>query len=295
MQSTSDARAEHEQDTSDTPTIRGRKHWRCLWRKTLWNPALRRISGDWRWVWIACLLLPDDVTTGRIERDGEKLTSEEIADQAAVSLAETRAALEYFINKEMLEVAEDGCYVVLRYLEHQVHRTSIARAKRRANGVLSSSTSTSTSTSKGGGKRRKIVSDAVKAAREFGFELFWADYPRKVAKEAAAEVWLRMTDEQRKAARGAVLQHATKWALEGREDRVIPHAATWLNNKRWQDDLGEVPAAHRDQPWSEEDFAEHGLESDWTSYIDECSYEYGLERPWPRYAEWEAARRKAIE
>lgn len=73
------------------------------------------------------------------------------------------------------------------------------------------------------------------------FEQFWDRYPRRVAKKAALKIWMRMSDEQRRQAIAVIDDHTRMWIAEGRGTRTIPHATTWLNQERWEDEIGFVP------------------------------------------------------
>jgi len=71
------------------------------------------------------------------------------------------------------------------------------------------------------------------------FEAWWQAYPRKVARKEAARVYAAVL--KRKEAEPAELLaglHASvaAWRAEGRETKLIPYPATWLNQGRWQDD-----------------------------------------------------------
>lgn len=78
------------------------------------------------------------------------------------------------------------------------------------------------------------------------FDLFWNEYPRKVAKEDALkafkkhECWKHM-----EAIIPAVRKHrdSLDWTKEDR--RFVPHPATWLNGKRWQDESASPSQAHQ--------------------------------------------------
>lgn len=72
------------------------------------------------------------------------------------------------------------------------------------------------------------------------FAEFWAKYPRKVARKYASDCWRRLTAEQRAAALKAIEFHARAWEAEGRQQSVIPHASSWLNGWRWEDEI-EMP------------------------------------------------------
>lgn len=77
-----------------------------------------------------------------------------------------------------------------------------------------------------------------------GFAVFWHAYPNKKAKRAAERAWHKLQpNEQLQAVILASLQRATTSAQWLKEDgQFIPHPATWLNGRRWEDDLlpGEV-------------------------------------------------------
>jgi hypothetical protein len=78
------------------------------------------------------------------------------------------------------------------------------------------------------------------------FDAFWQSYPRRVARRAAEKAWSKLSDDEKSAALAAIQDHARYWRLTDRAQEVIPHAATWLNQARWEDELPAVakPARH---------------------------------------------------
>ena len=70
------------------------------------------------------------------------------------------------------------------------------------------------------------------------FERFWRSYPNKKAKEKARRAWNRIKpdlDLCRKMAAALELDKKShEWQKEG--GRYIPHPATWLNGRRWEDE-----------------------------------------------------------
>lgn len=82
------------------------------------------------------------------------------------------------------------------------------------------------------GKAKSITDDA--------FEAFWSKYPRKIAKANARKSWRRLV-------KTSELASKVIWALVaqirhhewGKRERLkfVPHAATWLNQERWEDEL----------------------------------------------------------
>lgn len=84
--------------------------------------------------------------------------------------------------------------------------------------------------------------------REAFDAVFWPNYPRKVAKHAARQSWQRIysrrlsykghEDLLGRIVKGLVWYVGEEWA--GRHLQVIPHAATWLNQRRWEDAFEDI-------------------------------------------------------
>ena len=67
------------------------------------------------------------------------------------------------------------------------------------------------------------------------FDEFWQAYPRKIGKGAARKAYaraLRITDHD--TIMGALSDQRP--AMEAKESKFIPHASTWLNQERWEDE-----------------------------------------------------------
>lgn len=69
------------------------------------------------------------------------------------------------------------------------------------------------------------------------FECFWAAYPRKTGKGAAHKAWqkLRPSHSLQQAILSAIADQKTSRQWLNENGRYIPHAATWLNQRRWDD------------------------------------------------------------
>ena len=72
------------------------------------------------------------------------------------------------------------------------------------------------------------------------FELFWAIYPRRINRLQARKAWEKIKDIPsidvlRKAIESQ--RQALKW---DEKPEYIPHASTWLNGRRWEDDTSTV-------------------------------------------------------
>ena len=67
-----------------------------------------------------------------------------------------------------------------------------------------------------------------------GFENFYQTYPRHVGRAKAEAAWHKLKPDQalRLTISAAIEQQRTNW----REPKFIPHPATWLNGRRWEDE-----------------------------------------------------------
>jgi hypothetical protein len=84
--------------------------------------------------------------------------------------------------------------------------------------------------------RNLNLKDLKEQDRSQDFEAFWKQYPRKDCKQDAQAAWKKLSDNERRLAFEDVPKRAAaNWA--GREREKLPHAATYLNQKRWIDDI----------------------------------------------------------
>ena len=86
------------------------------------------------------------------------------------------------------------------------------------------------------------------------FDIFWQAYPRKVNKQAAQKAFdkLKPSVELFKAIMSGLANHkkSKQWVKDG--GQFIPHASTWLNGKRWEDELEQAPAQQQPDKWDGE-------------------------------------------
>ena len=80
------------------------------------------------------------------------------------------------------------------------------------------------------------------------FDEFWSQYPKKIGKAAAGKSWrkIKPSAELHQTILAAVSAHKTtdQWTKDG--GKFIPHPATWLNQRRWEDEIETPSATHRD-------------------------------------------------
>lgn len=81
--------------------------------------------------------------------------------------------------------------------------------------------------------------EGTKESEPAGFADFWSAYPRKTAKPEAQKAFAKLNPDSELLSKllGAIaLQKLSgQWQSEG--GSFIPHPATWLNGRRWEDEL----------------------------------------------------------
>lgn len=75
------------------------------------------------------------------------------------------------------------------------------------------------------------------SATPVGFDNFWDAYPRKDGKAKAEKAYRTACREVSSRVLFLAAIELAKWhQIEGTDTKFIPHAATWLNGKRWTDE-----------------------------------------------------------
>jgi hypothetical protein len=91
------------------------------------------------------------------------------------------------------------------------------------------------------------------------FDEFWSLYPRKIAKATARKAWQKLSAEQQLMAAKAIDTHCQYWRAKETELEFIPHASTWLNGERYEDELIIEPRREKiDKKWM---FTNEGIEA----------------------------------
>lgn len=81
------------------------------------------------------------------------------------------------------------------------------------------------------------------------FNAFWAEYPKKKAKSTAYKAWAKVDPKLYDTIMTALAAQKAgeDWTKEN--GKFIPHATTWLNQERWEDELPQenhgLPAGYR--------------------------------------------------
>ena len=204
-------------------------------------------------IWLQLLLL-----AGRINQDGMLIISGAEIPYTESMLARAfdmpdeivEKAMAVFVEYAMVEIIDD-VYHVANWAKHQAvdgmdkirEQDRIRKQKERQRKKESTAQTKQATTDKTPLQRR--------------FDSFWKAYPKKVGKGAAEKAFAKakpddtLTEKMLSAVEAA--KRSSQWRKDG--GQYIPNPATWLNQKRWDDELPEE--AQMMQPT----LAERGLEN----------------------------------
>jgi hypothetical protein len=209
------------------------------------DPALRRCNHAEKGVWIdmLCLMWENDESRGVLITGSQPWSLEEVACAVGGNLDSTKGHLSSLLSKGVAKRRADGAIYCARMVRDEEKRRSTAqRVRNHRNACVTHDVT-----------HQPPVTLEVESEREDVHEdssleeqclLVYQEYPRKVGKPAAIS-------EIRKALKKVgfdVLSEATKGfarAVEGKEERYIPHPSTWFHQERYSDDPKTWGGNHR--------------------------------------------------
>lgn len=87
-------------------------------------------------------------------------------------------------------------------------------------------------------KARTVLADDT-------FEWFWKLYPNKKAKKDALIMWNRLESKEKTMAVDWLQKYLIYWKKKAIEKQFLPHPATWINGRRWEDNLSDDVAIQK--------------------------------------------------
>ena len=76
--------------------------------------------------------------------------------------------------------------------------------------------------------------------KEVTFEQFYNDYPRKVGRYNAEKSFKKLSNKDKFDAYNGLKNYLKYWKANETEKQFIPHPSTFINQKRWEDEI-EIP------------------------------------------------------
>ena len=87
------------------------------------------------------------------------------------------------------------------------------------------------------------------------FQTFWELYPRKVSRKTAEKAFNKLSRSEQEEALKALPNHIKYWQLKDTDKEFIPHASSWINQARYQDEIDLAPTIAKKPaiPWYSND------------------------------------------
>ena len=97
--------------------------------------------------------------------------------------------------------------------------------------------------------KRQLQKTTTKENGQTAFDQFWLAYPRKEKKQEARKAWQALKPCETLTAEivKALTQHKRQEQWQTR--KFIPHPATWLRARQWEDELAPESAGYKPQPF----------------------------------------------
>jgi hypothetical protein len=191
-----------------------------------------------------------------------------LANRARVTLEECEHALSRFMAPDKYSRTPDndgkriepisGGWQLLNYAKYREMRDHEARLEyqrewdrlHRNNDKKNPTESDASDKIRPGPTKAEAEADKPKPSRPSAsglngfFTLFWESYPRKKSKGRAEKAWIKLKPDEQLSRQilDAVERAKTSddWTRDG--GQYIPHPASWLNAKGWEDGFADEPA-----------------------------------------------------
>ncbi len=207
-------------------------------------PAFQFYPNDWSrdleehplevegaWIRICCKLWWSD-TRGELTR-----TYDQWGRILRVDTDHATRILTYLGQYHICDISvTDNAEVTVRsrrmYNEDKERRQAAERQRRKREREVSHDEVTDASSSSSSYFNKKTIS------LNGSFDVFYQTYPRHTGRKSAEKAWLKlMPDESLRQTmlKAIAVQKDTLW--RGLDIRYIPHPATWLNGRRWEDEV----------------------------------------------------------
>lgn len=214
--------------------------------------ALHRALLDWEWygdintcrLFVHLLLTANysgAKVKGRMVRRGQRLCSlQALASETGLSVQQARTALDHLKSTgEVTSAASpQGTVITVKNYDKYQSPTSLSTSNQQTTNKQSNKRLTNDQQTTSN-KNNNIPPISPKGeAYSDAFLSFWSAYPRKVGKGEAWKVWKRLRPDGVLVSlmlNAVALQRGSPaWERDG--GQYIPHPATWLRQRRWEDE-----------------------------------------------------------
>ena len=98
--------------------------------------------------------------------------------------------------------------------------------------------------------------------KDVTFEQFYNAYPRKVGRYTAEKSFKKLSNKDKNDAYKGLVNYLKYWKASETEKQFIPHPSTFINQKRWEDEI-EIPI-------EKQEFKKDATGRFFIAYCDKC-------------------------
>ncbi len=151
----------------------------------------------------------------RVERDGSPANIDDLAFLLSVSKSKVEYAVKVLCDKRLCWLANS----------ESSNPAGILGSPGQYNTIQDNS------------NQVKVKAKQSKSMDLEGFGGFWAEYPKKKSKQDARVAWKKIGPELKEVILEAVRKHKQTHDWVKENGQFVPNAATWLNGRRWEDEI----------------------------------------------------------
>ena len=209
----------------------------------LTDPKILQLSVTDRMCWVILLCYASVNDNGMITFLSEyQLMVSAGIDPMSEEWDRTKGVLNRFISLEMIRI-DNGLITILNWEKRQeTSLTPYERVKRHRARHKEDNADNENDNDRIRIDKNRIDKIRIKKDNDVSFDKFWKEYPRHVAKEKARSSFEKINPDAELLKKILLAIENQKKTDQWKKDKgqFIPHPATWLNQKRWEDEV-DVP------------------------------------------------------
>lgn len=208
-------------------------------------------------VWLHMLLMANHreakrQINGRViaVQPGQLITSRKsLAEKTGVNESKVERVLKMLQSEQLIEqhgTAKFRVISIVNWAKYQLDEQvgeQLVNSSRTAGEQQMNTPEEVSSDTKKEKKEKNTPKQASFAMEDESFNAFWKLYPKKVSKADAKKAWGKLKEAEIGLAMAALPKHCMSHAWTKDNGQYIPNAATWLNAKRWEDEIKPGQAA----------------------------------------------------
>lgn len=208
-----------------------------LWRKVEDSGWIRnhKLWAFWSWCLIKASYKPRKIVVGRQEIDlepGQFIMGRKSASEATgLTEQEVRSATATLVGSRNLTIKSTNKFSIVSIINWDVYQNLNTKINQQINQPLTNKQPTNNHKQYSNKEKNNTYSP--------DFLSFYLAYPRKVAKSKAWEAWEKCNGNRPEISLLLVSVEKQKNSDQWKKNngQYIPHPATWINQRRWEDEI----------------------------------------------------------